>query len=197
LSILEEGALPVLFFTKSVFRMTVNKQQIGILGVLFLAFLAVPTLVNSLGHALDTLPMRFAAVILILAVVPYDPLVALGVFLIIGGLYIQRHHDVVMSINNSESSTNTKLALDAIQNPAAMKVLHQGGHASQSYDTDDFMPDEKNIDSNEFEAIGYSSIDEKHALPTEQLGSKAQAMFGEEMRHAEALQQGNRNGSMD
>lgn len=178
--------------------MAVNTEQIGVLAVLFLIFLSIPTLVNSsLGQSLDTLPVRFAAVILILGVYSYDPLVALGVFLVIAGLYIQRHHDVVMSVMSN--SSGTRFPVDAIQDPAAMKVLHQGGHASESYDTDDFMPNEgtpkENVESNEFEPLGYNSIDEKHVLPTEQLGSRAQAMFGEEMRNAEALQQGNRNGS--
>jgi hypothetical protein len=172
--------------------MAVNTQQITILVVLFLMFLAIPTLVKSLGQTLDTLPVRFAAVILILGVYSYDPLVALAVFLVIAGLYIQRHHDVVISVTSN--SSGTRFPVDAIQDPAAMKVLHQGGHASESYDTDNFMPKD-NVENNEFEPVGYSSIDEKHALPTEQLGSRAQAMFGEEMRNAEALQQGNHNGS--
>ena len=191
-------ALPVLF-TKSVFRMAVNTQQISILAVLFLIFLAIPTLVTSLGQTLDTLPVRFAAVILILGVYSYDPLIALGVFLVIAGLYIQRHHDVVISVTSNSSGAGKRFLVDAIQDPAAMKVLHQGGHASESYDTDDFMPKEgtpkDNVENNEFEPVGYSSIDEKHVLPTEQLGSRAQAMFGEELRNAEALQQGNHNGS--
>ena len=174
--------------------MTVNTEQIGVLAVLFLMFLAIPTLVNSIGQTLDTLPVRFAAVILILGVYSYDPLIALGVFLVLSGLYIQRHHDVVMSVTSNSSGTGARFPVDAIQDPAAMKVLHQGGHASESYDTDDFMP-KSDVESNDFEPVGYNSIDEKHVLPTEQLGSRAQAMFGEEMRNAEALQQGNRNGS--
>lgn len=174
--------------------MAVNTQQISILAVLFLMFLAIPTLVKSLGQMLDTLPVRFAAVILILGVYSYDPLIALGVFLVIAGLYIQRHHDVVISVTSNSSGAGARFLVDAIQDPAAMKVLHQGGHASESYDTDDFMPKD-NVENNEFEPLGYSSIDEKHVLPTEQLGSRAQAMFGEEMRNAEGLQQGNRNGS--
>ena len=73
--------------------MAVNTTQIGVLALLFAAFLAVPSLAKSLGRTIDSLPMRFAAVILILAVLPYDRLVALGLFLVIAGLYIQRHHD--------------------------------------------------------------------------------------------------------
>ena len=168
--------------------MAVNITQIGILAVLFVAFLAVPSIARSL-RTLDTLPMRFAAVILILAVFPYDRLVALGLFLVIAGLYIQRHHDDVLSVT---SATSVQFPVDAIQSPAAMKALHQGGHAAESYDTDDFMP--KNSEDNTFEPVG--SIDEKHVLPTEPLGSnKAQNIFGEDMRNAESLQHGNRDGS--
>ena len=169
--------------------MAVNTTQIGVLAVLFLTFLAVPSLARSLGHTLDTLPMRFAAVILILAIIPYDRLVALGLFLVIAGLYIQRHHDDVLSVTN-----NKQFLVDDIQDPAAMKMLHQGGRAQETYDTDDFGGTTKDVDDT-FEP-GYGSIDEKHALPTEPLGSnKAQSLFGEEMRNAEALQYGNRNGS--
>jgi hypothetical protein len=171
--------------------MAVNTTQIGVLALLFAAFLAVPSLAKSLGRTIDSLPMRFAAVILILAVLPYDRLIALGLFLVIAGLYIQRHHDEVLSV--SGTSVKTEFPVDAIQSPAAMKALHHGGHAAESYDTDDFMP--KNDEDNTFEPLGYNSINEKHVLPTEQLGSRAQAMFGEDMRNAEALQIGNSNGS--
>ena len=173
--------------------MAVNTTQIGVLALLFAAFLAVPSLAKSLGRTIDSLPMRFAAVILILAVLPYDRLVALGLFLVIAGLYIQRHHDEVLSVSGT-SVNNKAIPVDAIQSPAAMKALHHGGHAAQSYDTDDFMP--KNDEDNTFEPLGYNSIDEKHVLPTEQLGSRAQAMFGEEMRNAEALQRGNSDRSI-
>ena len=175
-------------FTKSVIRMAVNTTQIGVLSVLFVTFLYVPTLARSLGHTLDTLPIRLAAVILILASIPYDPLVSLGLFLVITGLYIQLHHDDVLSVTN-----NKQFPVNAIQDPAAMKMLHHGGHAQESYETDDFMPN-KGVDNNTFES-GYGSIDEKHALPTEPLGSKSQSLFGEDMVNAEALQHGNRNGS--
>lgn len=170
--------------------MAVNTTQIVVLAVLFFTFLAIPSLTRSIGHTIDTLPMRFAAVILILAIIPYDRLIALALFLVIAGLYIQRHHDDVMSVTNTK-----QFPVDKIQNPAAMKMLHQGGRAQESYDMDDFTSNGvKDIDDNTFES-SYGSIDEKHVLPTEQLGSRAQAMFGEDMRAAEALEQGNRNGS--
>ena len=173
--------------------MAVNTTQIVVLAALFVAFLAVPYLVKTLGRSLDTLPMRFAAAILILAVLPYDRLVALGLFIVVAGLYIQRHHDDVLSVSSS-SVNKMEFPVDAIQSPAAMKALHQGGHAAESYDTDDFMP--KNDEENTFDPVGYGSIDEKHVLPTEPLGSnKAQSMFGEDMRNAEALQRGNSDGS--
>ena len=84
------------------FAIPIPTTQITILAVLFVVFLAIPTLVSisSLGESLDSLPVRFAAVIMILGVYAYDPIVALGVFLVLAGLYIQRHHDVVISVSS-------------------------------------------------------------------------------------------------
>ena len=168
--------------------------QIAALVILFIGFLCVPAIAKAVGPTLDSLPMRFAAVILILAVLPYDKLVALGLFLFIGALYVERHHDTLLSVLDKVSTSDGSLRfpVDAIQDAEAMKVLHQGGHAAESHDTMDFMP-KQSAQDNEFESVG--SIDTKHALATEPLGSKSQSLFQEEMRNAKAMQRGNSDGA--
>ena len=63
--------------------MEVNPVQLSVLGVLFFVFLMIPTLANTLGDTLDTLPMRLAGVLLILGSVSYDKYVAIAVFLVV------------------------------------------------------------------------------------------------------------------
>lgn len=186
--------------TEACFRMAialpVSPIQIGALVVLFIAFLCIPGIAKAIGPTIDTLPMRFAAVILVLAILPHDKLIALGLFLVVAGLYIQRHHNDVQSVLEKTADSNGRLRfpVDAIQDPAAMRVLHHGGHADESYDTMDFMPKQSSQD-NEFDASHSHSIDTKHILPTEPLGSKSQNLFGEDMRHAENMQRGNSDGA--
>jgi len=174
----------------------VTPIQIGALVVLFVAFLCIPVLATSMGSILDTLPMRIAAVILVLAVLPHDKLVALGLFLVVAGLYIQRHHDVILSVLDSvpTSDGRGRFPVDAIQDPEAMRVLHHGGHAAESYDEMDFMP-KSGIQDNDFDSQSSSSMNSKHILPTEPLGSKSQSLFGEDMRNAEDMQRGNSDGA--
>lgn len=171
--------------------------QIVALLVLFVGFLSIPTLAKAMGTTLDTLPMRFAAVIVILAVLPHDRLVALGLFLVIGGLYIQRHHDDVLSVieKTPTSDGNLRFPVESIQDPAAMRALHHGGHAAESHDIMDFMP-KSSAQDNEFEHTSNSSINMKSVLPTEPLGSsKSQNLFGEDMQAAQAMQRDNFNAS--
>lgn len=170
--------------------------QIVALLVLFTVFLSIPVLTKSIGATLDTLPMRLAAVIVLLAIIPYDKLIAIGLFLVIAGFYIQRHQDgiqSVLSVGSMRSGSGSGFPVDDMQDPAAMRLLHHGGHAAESHDMMDFMP-KHTIQDNEFESV--ESINMKHALPTEPLGSKSQNLFGEDMRSAESLQRGNSDGAM-
>ena len=70
---------------------------IALLGLL-VVFLFVPQISKAIKANLDTLPMRFAAVFLVLGALSYDMLLGLGVFMIITALYIQHHHDDVLSV---------------------------------------------------------------------------------------------------
>jgi len=54
-----------------------------VLLVLLLVFLFVPQISKAIKANLDTLPMRFAAVFIVLAALSYDTLLALGIFMII------------------------------------------------------------------------------------------------------------------
>lgn len=162
--------------------------QIGIIALLFFVFLSVPSLARSLGALLDTLPIRFAAVLLILAVLPYDRFIALALFLIIMGIYIQHHHDDILSVMGNDVNANS------FHTPSAMRNLYQGGHADETHDTADFMPI-KNVQDNEFKRSG-PSVNEKHILQSEYLGTKAQSLFPEDARKAETLMRGNKNGSL-
>jgi hypothetical protein len=74
-----------------------------------------------------------------------------------------------------------------------MLELEQGGHADESYDEMDFTSKE-NDQTDEFERVG-TSIDEKHALNSEGLGSKSQSLFPEDSTKAAELMRGNQDGS--
>jgi len=167
--------------------------QIGSLAFLFIAFLAVPSIVKVTDKSLDTLPMRFASVILVLAVLPYDRFIALGLFLVVAAIYIQHHHNDVMIVlgpAGDHTSRDFPLPLDGLRDADAMRVLQHGGHADESTDVMDYMP---KVSTNTFTKAG-SSVDEKQVLVSEQLGSRAQRMFADDSEHAVALERGNHNG---
>ena len=86
--------------------MEVNPVQLSVLGVLFFVFLMIPTLANTLGDTLDTLPMRLAGVLLILGSVSYDKYVAIAVFLVVAALYIQRHQNQLTGVFASDNDKN-------------------------------------------------------------------------------------------
>ena len=172
--------------------MKVDKVQVGLIAVLFLVFMAVPQITETMGHALDTLPMRLAAVIIILAALPYDKFVALGVFLIVTAVYIQHHQ---YDLSGLTSSAKFKQLEEVFNLPKAAIDLDKGGKADESFEANDFVPRSEDQD-NEFTGVG-QSLDEKQILVSETLGSKAQSIFNEDMRHAEALAHGNRNGAHD
>lgn len=169
--------------------------QIGSLAVLFIVFLAIPSIVKSLGGILDTLPMRFASIILILAILPHDRFIALALFLVVAAIYIQHHHNDVMVVlgpAGDDTSRSLPAAINSIRDADNMRVLHQGGHADEITDVIDYMPKVATQD-NAFSKVG-SSIDEKEVLTSEQLGSKAQNLFADDSEHANSLQRGNSNG---
>lgn len=140
---------------------------------------------------LDTLPMRFAAVFIVLGALSYDMLLSLGIFMIVVAIYIQHHHDDVLSVLGS---ANNMSALNTNESTYAktMAKLDHGGHADETYDSADFTSKTEDQD-NEFTRVE-SSIDEKHMLTTEPLGSKAADLFPDDSRHVNAMEHGNRNG---
>lgn len=166
-------------------------MKIGIVALLFVAFLFVPRLSKALGHSLDSLPMRLAAVILILASVSYDKYVSLALFLVIVATYIKHHqHDLA-----GLSPTVAAAPLNPYEIPKNHVSVKHGGYADESHESSDFTPQKEDQDD-EFTRVG-ESIDHKQVLVSESLGSKAQSMFNEDMKHAEALAMGNRNGASD
>ena len=169
--------------------MEVNHLQLGTLVCLFIGFLAVPWLTKKLGRSLDSLPIRFAFLIMLIAVLPYDRIVALGVFLLVAAIYVQHHQNDLMNI------AGTSVSLNDIRSHAVENALDEGGHSSETADTMDFIPNGEEQD-NKFEAEGHS-IDEKHALLTEPLGSKSQSLFAEDSHNADMMQRGNSNGHHD
>ena len=168
--------------------------KIGVLGLLFVAFLFVPRLSLALGHSLDSLPMRLAAVIAILASVSYDKYVSLGLFLVITATYIKHHqHDLMGLSPIGDIKVSANANPYEIPNPG-VHVRH-GGHADETHEIADYTPQKEDQDD-EFTKVGHS-IDEKHVLVSETLGSRAQSIFNDDMKHAEALAMGNRNGASD
>lgn len=79
--------------------------------------------------------------------------------------------------------------------PSSPVQVSDGGYADESYETVDYTP-QKEDQNDEFTKVG-ESIDNKHVLLSEPLGSRAQSIFNDDMKQAEALAMGNRNGSSD
>jgi hypothetical protein len=166
-------------------------QAITLIGLL-IGFLYVDQISDMIGHSLDTLPVRFAALFIILGSVYLDRYVSLAVFLLVLAVYIQHHQN---DISGLSLAAKRRGALNPYEIPEAIVRLEDGGHASEDYETADYTP-QKEDQENEFSPAG-PSINEKHVLPTETLGSKSQDLFGEDMRNAEGLAEGNRNGSAE
>ena len=172
---------------------TFNATQIISIAVLFITFLAIPSIAKVADTTLDTLPMRFASVILILGALSYDRFIALALFIVVAALYIQHHHDDLSGVMFSNREYN--MPLRSLGEPSAMKGLKHGGHASESSDVMDFIP-KASVQDNSFQRVGQSK-DEKQLLVSEQLGTKAQSIFREDARRAAALDKGNSRGYRD
>jgi len=169
--------------------------EIATLSILFISFLCITQITASLKSSLDTLPSRLAAAILILGAVFYDKYIALGLFLVITAIYIQHHHeDILNVIGTANNSSPLNSGLNTRYN-STMQKLEQGGNADESYDTADFTSKAEDQD-NEFKPVD-SSINEKHALNTEPLGSKSQNLFPDDSRHVNTMEHGNKNGYSD
>jgi len=182
------------FFKNNQDRMVADPVKIGVLGLLFVAFLFVPRLSTALGHSLDSLPMRLAAFIIILASVAYDKYVSLGLFLVITATYIKHHHYDLMGLS-SPDNIEPGASVNPYEIPIKKVNVNDGGYADESYETADFTPQKEDQDD-EFTKVG-ESIDNKQVLVSETLGSRAQSIFNDDMKHAEALAMGNRNGASD
>jgi len=162
-----------------------------VLLVLLLVFLFVPQISKAIKANLDTLPMRFAAVFIVLAALSYDTLLALGIFMIMIALYIQHHHDDVLSVLGSANNMSAFNSNESNYSKAMAKLDH-GGEADESYDSSDFTSKTEDQD-NEFIKAD-SSIDEKHAILTEAHSSKVVDLFPDDTKHVNAMEHGNRNG---
>jgi len=170
--------------------------EIGGLILLGATFLLVPQITIMLKSSLDTLPMRLAAVLIILGSISYNKYLALGVFLVIMAVFVDHHHGDVLSVIGSANMS----AFDASSNAAAkfsnaMDNLHQGGSSDETYDSSDFTSKTEDQD-NEFKGSD-NSMDEKQNFLTEPLGSKAASLFPNDSKHVDAMEHGNRNGYSD
>jgi hypothetical protein len=133
-------------------------------------------------------------VILILGALSYDRFIALALFLVVSALYIQHHQDdlnLVLGYGN-DNTRDSMAYVNAKDSPQAMQSLYQGGHADETTDTMDFVPKTEDQD-NEFSRAG-NSMDEKHVLNSEPIGSKSQNLFAEDSRHVRQMEYENRNG---
>jgi hypothetical protein len=169
--------------------MTVDPNLLGLLS-LFVVFIFVPKITDFLGRSLDTLPIRLAGVILILASISYNKFIGLGIFLVVMAVYIMHHQNDLIGITSDSDMVES---VNPYSIPKMTVDLEDGGHADESYETADFTP-QKDDHDNEFSPVGQSQ-DEKHVLVSEALGSKAAVIFDSDMKNAEAMAMANRNGS--
>jgi hypothetical protein len=167
--------------------------EIGGLTLLFIGFLFIPNITAMMKDNLDTLPMRLAAVFLIIGSLSYSKLLSLGVFLVVVAIYIQHHHDDVLSVIGTKNNVGAYSSVNiGAKYNSAINKLDQGGSAEEAYDSSDFTSKTEDQD-NEFKAPD-SSIDEKQALITEPLGSRSESLFPDDSKHVSAMEQGNKNG---
>ena len=164
--------------------------QLGTLALLFVIFLNIVSISNLLGHSLDTLPMRIAAMLIILASVTYDKFVAIGVFMVVCGIFVQHHQNDLANLATPGRDTNT---MNPYEIPKAKVNVREGGHSDVHYEESDYTP-QKEDQTDEFVGVGHSQ-DEKQVLVTETLGSRSQSIFDEDMRNAEAMAMRNRDGT--
>lgn len=162
---------------------------------LFICFLFVPQITASLKGSLDTLPMRLATVFILLAAISYDRYLALGAFLVVTAVYIQHHHEDILGVLGTTNNIGRIGALDAEKYNSTMQKLDHGGHADETYDSGDFTSKAEDQD-NEFKPVD-SSINEKHALNSEPLGSRSLNLFPDDSKHMNAMEHGNKNGYSD
>jgi hypothetical protein len=167
--------------------------ELGALVILFICFLFVPQITATMKSSLDTLPMRLAAVIILLGMASYDRYLALGSFLVISAVYIQHHHEDILGVLGTKN--NIFGPLSGQKYNSTMQKLEKGGNADEMYDTADFTSKIEDQD-NEFKAVD-SSIDEKHVLNSEPLGTKAQGLFPDDSKNVNSMEHGNRNGYND
>ena len=163
----------------------------GILLILLIRFLIIPEITGFLKDSLDTLPIRLASVILILASIYYDKYVALGVLMVISAIYIHHHHEDIMKISGSRYYMNSGNYLSGAGENTLAK-LDQGGYARETIDVDDFVSKTED-QNNDFTPVDYS-MNEKHILVSEKLGSNSQSLFSEDSRNAVEMQNINKNG---
>ena len=175
--------------------MVAGLAEIGGLIALFVSFLYIPQITAMLKHSLDTLPIRLAAIILILGTVSYDRFLALGVFLVVSAIYIQHHHEDVMDVIGTANNMSPFDPNTVVKHNSTMSKLDHGGYADEAYDTADFISKAEDQD-NEFKPVD-SSIDEKHALNSEPLGTRAQSLFPDDSKHVNAMEHGNKSGYND
>jgi hypothetical protein len=174
--------------------LTLNRLDMLVIFVIFILFVYVKQVTIFLNSNLDTLPMRFAAILILLGVTSYNKLVALGVFLLITAVYIQHHYNDINTILGG-SFTSNPLSMTNDENRHVLSQLDHGGYADEVSDTMDFTSKMEDQD-NEFKAPD-SSIDEKYVLNTEPLGTRSQNLFPDDSKHMNAMEHGNKNGYSD
>ncbi len=178
--------------------MAFTTVQIVVFAALFVLFLGVPMITSKLGSSLDSLPMRLGAVLLVLAFLPFDKYISIGLFIVIAAIYAQHHTDSVKSILNlpevnGRSPSSFDMPFKGFEPPSAVSGLQKGGSTDVTYDEMDFMPKQED-QSDAFAPVG-ESIDRKHALQTEPLGARAQSLFPEDSMNAESLMRDSANGA--
>lgn len=155
--------------------MKAKQLNTAIVVCLGFGFLAVPNLAELLGRSLDTLPMRMAALLIILSALTFDPYISIGVFMVVTGIYAQHHQYDLLGISGiGELHSLSK----AFRQPDATVNLNHGGHSDEVHEPVDFMPS-KQVQDNSATKVA-QTINEKDVLVSEPLGSKAEGVFSEE-----------------
>ena len=94
----------------------IDKVQMAALIGLLIGFLFVGHISDAIGHTLDTLPVRFAALFLILGSIYLDKYLSLAVFLLILAVYIQHHQN---DISGLSAAAKKRGALNPYEIPEA------------------------------------------------------------------------------
>lgn len=145
----------------------------SVAATLGLVFFLIPYLPKGLLRITDTLLVRFALLVVVIAAVGLHPLVGILTFLVVANLFIQRNNVKIQTLTTAISNESSESpAVDSIVSPSTAPA--QPPFQTPSEKSVPFMPQEDSGE-NAFHAVA-ESLNEKQVLPTESVDGSDKAI---------------------